>query len=170
MKIRARKFKSRSGISTVEFALLLPLLAVLLLAIVEFSLALYDKAVIVNASREGARLAASFRIHSDGSPDAVTTDEVKTKVGNCTTNLVCFRVSDHPENTLATKVEYRTPPEESFKAWPNSASHERGEDLKVTVTYKYYFLVLSGLGKVLSEDSLPDYMTLEAVTIMRAEW
>jgi Flp pilus assembly protein TadG len=43
------------GAAVVEFALLLPVLLVLLLGTLEGSLALYDKAVITNASREGAR-------------------------------------------------------------------------------------------------------------------
>ncbi|MCE2783019.1 TadE/TadG family type IV pilus assembly protein [Limnohabitans sp.] len=43
------------GVAVVEFALILPILLVLLVGIVDVSLALYDKAVITNASREGAR-------------------------------------------------------------------------------------------------------------------
>jgi Flp pilus assembly protein TadG len=43
------------GAATVEFALLLPLLLLLLIGSIDMSLALYDKAVITNASREGAR-------------------------------------------------------------------------------------------------------------------
>lgn len=43
------------GASAVEFALILPLLLLLVFGIIETSLALYDKAVITNASREAAR-------------------------------------------------------------------------------------------------------------------
>jgi Flp pilus assembly protein TadG len=39
----------------VEFALILPILLLLLVGTIDASLALYDKAVITNASREGAR-------------------------------------------------------------------------------------------------------------------
>ena len=49
------------GASMIEFALVLPLLLLLVFGIVEFSVALYDKAVITNASREGARKGVIFR-------------------------------------------------------------------------------------------------------------
>ena len=43
------------GAAAVEFALLLPVLALILFGIIEFGLLLYDQQVITNASREGAR-------------------------------------------------------------------------------------------------------------------
>jgi Flp pilus assembly protein TadG len=43
------------GAAVVEFALILPILLALLVGGIDMSLALYDKAVITNASREGAR-------------------------------------------------------------------------------------------------------------------
>ncbi|MEY3216628.1 MAG: hypothetical protein RLZZ280_1005 [Pseudomonadota bacterium] len=47
--------QAQGGAAAVEFALILPILLVLLLGTIEGSLAMYDKAVITNASREGAR-------------------------------------------------------------------------------------------------------------------
>ena len=44
------------GTAAVEFALLLPLLVLLLFGIVEFGLALYRQQVLATASREGARV------------------------------------------------------------------------------------------------------------------
>ena len=44
----------------VEFALVAPLLFVLLFGIIESCLILYDQAFITNASREGARYAAMY--------------------------------------------------------------------------------------------------------------
>ncbi|MBU0517106.1 MAG: pilus assembly protein [Proteobacteria bacterium] len=43
------------GVAAVEFALILPLLLILMFGIVEFGLAWYSKQVVTNASREGAR-------------------------------------------------------------------------------------------------------------------
>lgn len=43
------------GVAAVEFALILPILLALLVGGIDASLAFYDKAVITNASREGAR-------------------------------------------------------------------------------------------------------------------
>ncbi len=49
------------GVVAVEFALILPLLLILLLGMVEVSLMLYDQAIITNASREGARAGIVLR-------------------------------------------------------------------------------------------------------------
>jgi Flp pilus assembly protein TadG len=47
--------KREEGAAAVEFALVLPLLVIILFGIIEFGFALYNKEVITNASREGAR-------------------------------------------------------------------------------------------------------------------
>ena len=45
----------QKGAVAVEFALILPVLVLLLFGIVEFSLLMYNKQILTNASREGAR-------------------------------------------------------------------------------------------------------------------
>ena len=52
---RATPPHHQRGAAVVEFALILPILLILLVGTIDASLALYDKAVITNASREGAR-------------------------------------------------------------------------------------------------------------------
>jgi len=52
---KARMPQGQRGAAVVEFALILPILLLLLVGTIDASLALYDKAVITNASREGAR-------------------------------------------------------------------------------------------------------------------
>jgi len=52
---RAISPQNQRGAAVVEFALILPILLLLLVGTIDASLALYDKAVITNASREGAR-------------------------------------------------------------------------------------------------------------------
>jgi Flp pilus assembly protein TadG len=49
------KLKREDGAVAVEFALVLPILIVLVFGIIEFGFALYNKEVITNASREAAR-------------------------------------------------------------------------------------------------------------------
>ena len=51
-----KRLRSESGASAVEFALLLPVLMMVLFGIIEFGMALYRQAILTNASREGARL------------------------------------------------------------------------------------------------------------------
>ena len=56
-----RKSSSQKGASLVEFALVLPLLMLILLGMIEFGLLLYNKQVITNASREGAGQESSHK-------------------------------------------------------------------------------------------------------------
>jgi len=57
----ALKRGDKKGASAVEFAIILPILILILFGIIEFSILFYDKAVITNASRDpgGHRLPLS---------------------------------------------------------------------------------------------------------------
>src|SRR6266511_1900970 len=82
------KNNRENGVAAVEFALILPHLLVVLFMIIEFSNVLYDKAVITNASREGAR---SGIVMSPARPNA---DAVKAVVTTyCESNLISFGTS-----------------------------------------------------------------------------
>lgn len=50
-----RRLRGQQGSATVEFALALPLLMVMLFGAVEFGLALHRQQILTDASREGAR-------------------------------------------------------------------------------------------------------------------
>jgi len=59
MRIRRHKIiKSEKGASAVEFALILPILIILVFGIVEFGIAFNNYITITHAAREGARIAA----------------------------------------------------------------------------------------------------------------
>ena len=101
---------SQRGTATVEFGLLLPVLLLIVSGILEFGLALYDKAVITNASREGARAGIVLRV------PAVTPTEITTRVTNYTGTAllslgapspvtVDFPVQANPAH-LAVRVSY----------------------------------------------------------------
>ena len=47
--------QNEDGVAAVEFALILPVLLVLVFGIINYGILLYDQAVITNAAREGAR-------------------------------------------------------------------------------------------------------------------
>ena len=57
----ALKLGSNRGQAIIEFAFVLPLLCIMILGIIEFGVLFYDKAVVTNASREGARAAIAFQ-------------------------------------------------------------------------------------------------------------
>ena len=110
-RIRLRKYRyAQKGVATVEFGLLLPMLLLIVSGIIEFGLALYDKAVIINASREGARTGIVLRV------PAVTHAEITARVNNYTDSAllglgapslitVDFPVQSNPAY-LAVRVSY----------------------------------------------------------------
>src|SRR5262245_62006632 len=60
-RIRTKKMKSprnQRGVAMVEFAMLLPLLTVLLIGILDFGLILREHQLLQNAAREGARFSS----------------------------------------------------------------------------------------------------------------
>lgn len=119
------KPKTQSGQSAVEFALVLPLLLILLMGIMEFGLVLYDKAVITNAAREGARAGIVYLDPSNWKTDS----DITTVVNNyCKAYLVTFS-SNNP--VIACQRTGTSP-------------YTNNNTLTVTVTYNYGWLVLPG--------------------------
>lgn len=59
--LKTRNIHSDTGSSVIEFALVLPILLLILFGIINFGVLLYNQSVITNAAREGARWGA---IHS----------------------------------------------------------------------------------------------------------
>ncbi len=116
--------RGQRGAAAIEFAIVLPILVLVLFGTVEFGLLLYDQQVITNASREGARfgiVAASPR---------KTPEEIAGVVTSyCGEHLITFG--------------------DDATAGPNvnvTPGTTRGTDLTVLVTYNYDFLVLTNLG------------------------
>lgn len=113
------------GAAAVEFAIILPLLILLIFGTIEFSLLLFNKQVITNAAREGARKAI---IAQD---PRVTDSKIKEVILNYTQNqLITFG-----DTTSALADPTISREGTSF-----------GDNVSVTVTYTYSFLVLANLG------------------------
>jgi Flp pilus assembly protein TadG len=128
------------GVAAVEFALILPLLLLILFMIVEFSIALYDKAVVTNASREGARSGIVM-----GTPRPTAGAIIATVNNYCLSNLISFGLSA-PSTTVS------------------AACVNPGDLLTVHVTYTYNFLVLPNF-----VGGLTGGLTLTGNTVMRCE-
>ena len=144
--------RNQRGAAAIEFAILLSVLVVLLFGIIEFSILLYDKAVITNASREGARAGIVFVDPDTGSrlDQAQIASVVNTY---CANHLITF--GGDPQNpTVANTVTVPA----------NASGVTAGAPLTVTVTYNYGFLVLPNfIGK------LAGGINLTAQTVMRYE-
>jgi Flp pilus assembly protein TadG len=117
------------GSAAVEFALLLPVLVLLIFGIIEFGVLLYDQQVITNASREGAR----YGIRDNGGI-YYNYWQIQTVVDNyINTRLISFGF--WPAWPIVTT------PNGTCTAFGNPAN-----GLQVSVAYQYTFLVLGNFG------------------------
>jgi Flp pilus assembly protein TadG len=115
--------ENQKGASAVEFAILLPVLVLLLFGTVEFGLLLYNQQVITNACREGARAGIVYR-----SPRATDSEICAVASSYTGGHLVTFGTANAPGCAIVRTGN-------TFQS-----------DLTVDVTYDYGFLVLSNLG------------------------
>ena len=89
------KTRRSRGMAAVELALVLPLFLVMVFGMVEFSLMLYDKAVITNASREAARAGIV------ASSPKLTIGQIQTVATNyCSTSLISLGAAAVPTVTV----------------------------------------------------------------------
>jgi hypothetical protein len=162
--------KDQKGAAIVEFALILPLLLILLFGIIEFSLLLYNKAMITNASREGARYGIVYE--TGPGPDGIlgngddtfhpNTADIKNRVKNYASNfLITFGSDTLDDNSIGVCVDVVGVCDSTVNHFPENASS--GAELTVNATYLYDFLVFPRL------TALSNIQTLEAVTKMRFE-
>ncbi len=149
---------SEKGVSAVEFALIAPLLFVLTFGIIEFALLLFDKAVVTNASREGARAAIVYNEDDEGDHAPLTVAEIQEIVTNYANNyLVNLGVPGGTNLTSKdiTVVYTQNPP-------------VSGDDVTVTVTYPYDFLIFPDLTTLLG-GTFDGTINLVGTTLMRME-
>ena len=136
------------GSELVEFAIAAWLLFLLLFGIIEFSVALFDKATITNAAREGARHGILFRPEPRdlGAEDAAIEDVVNNYAA-------AYLISLGGPAQMVIDIER-----------PGGGTFSVGDDLIVTVTYPYQFLVIPGFIA-----GLGGGINLSSTAVMRAE-
>lgn len=146
---------SRNGSTTVEFALVLPVLMVLLFGIVEFGLIFKDVLAINQAAREGARAAAV------GS----TTTTISARATASATTLTTANIT--------TTSSYRTYTSGTWSAWTtltnsgNSNAAPSGAQVKVALSYPHT-LVTGGLFSRIADPN-SNRITLTTSMVMRRE-
>jgi hypothetical protein len=161
-------FFNQKGTTVVEFAIVLSLLLTLIFGITEFGLVIFNRQVITNAAREGARYGIVARL------ERRLNDEIKEFVVDYAKNhLVTFGddvltaddvdidpIDDNPSDGgldadhRCVVFEYKVEDEEGV-------IHNHRCDLEVTVNYEYKFLFLSNLGI--------GPIDLQATSVMRME-
>lgn len=147
-KRQRASLRRQQGSETVEFAISATLLFLLLFGIIEFSVALYDKATLTNASREGARTGILFR--PENPRDTVSEDAMIEQV-----------IRDYAEQYL---ISLGGPAEMDISITRSDPDMSPGSDVVVTVDYPYQFLLLPGF-----VGTLGGVLELSATTTMRAE-
>lgn len=118
-----------AGVAAIEFALVLPVLVLLLSGIINFGVMMYDQSVITNAAREGARWAS---IHSSatatcsssfttcGAATSNPTDPCQVACSYASGNLITF---GSPSNL---QVRFTTP-----------GTYNSGDAMTVIMSYPY---------------------------------
>jgi len=145
-----RFIENEKGTAAVEAAIVLMLLLTLIFGIIEFGLLLFDKQVLTNASREGARAGVVVGLgRSGGQAAEYLAESANVASAFCSTYLVTFG-----SGNLSVTSSF-------LNDVDGSGGPSRGDDLMVSLSYDYDFLFLSALGM--------SPVTLNAVSIMKLE-
>ena len=152
--IKGLKIDNNKGVAAVEFALILIPLILLLFGTIEVGLLVYNKQIITGASREGARAGIVASLDREAQPEGehiTTSRNVATTY--CSDKLITFGDSVDPLKVEATYDDDNDNEDGIINF---------GDDLTVTVSYDYGFLVLGNLGFV------PE-VNLVSTTVMKLE-
>jgi Flp pilus assembly protein TadG len=154
----SKLIRGSSGVAAVEFAIVLPLLILLIAGMMDLGHAFYLKQIVTNASREGARYGILYKTNSDG--DRIPPNSLSPSIqnwvllappnGQCDLNNVL--TGDNPQVTF---------PSDNNTGYTTGAV---GDDLTVEVTCDKYWWILNKLIPTLN-----DHITLTARTTMRVE-
>jgi Flp pilus assembly protein TadG len=147
-----RFLRGGRGQSLVEFAMVLPILTILIFGVIDFSLGLRSYISLTNATREGARYAAvgnvpgSFPTDCDGATDTTT-------IGR-----VCVAMDGLDLDNI----------DSLSVAYPDGESS--GNSVVVSAEYTHEFITpLADLASFFTGGSFPDTLSLETSTDMRLE-
>ena len=148
-----QKSNLKRGQALVEFAFTIMLLVALVISIMDFSILLYDKAILTAASREGARAGVVFRTDPNtGAYNPVTQAEIQTIVNNYLQSKLFTFGGSSTATTTATPGSGLPP-----------SQGGTGQQLDVLVTFQYTFLALPRF------QGWNNTINLSALTTMRYE-
>lgn len=149
--VMQKKLKREAGAAAAEFAVILPLLILILFGMVEFGILCYNKQVLTNASREGARAGIVIEVPKKTTADInqIIKDYCNNPDGAGNQDPLLINFSGLNNLIDDSNIDI------------TGAQGLFGTDLAVTVNYTYSFFVLSNLGF--------DPLDLTATTVMRHE-
>jgi Flp pilus assembly protein TadG len=127
-----RRKKNEHGQAVVEFAVILPVLLLILFAILQFGVVFNNYIQVTAAAREGARKAAVSRSLGTAAAETAATSSAKSAAPGLTAGSVSV-------------------------TFPNSPTFVQGSDVTVQVTYPY---AISIIGLVVSSGNLSSSTTM----------
>lgn len=151
------------GAAIVEFALMLPILLVVLVGVIDFGFMVYDKAMVTNAAREAARAGIVLR------NPRLTKVEVEAVATNfCQNKMISLGASNACTVTAVVPGEIKSQAVVPFNA---SATELDKTLLKVSVEYTYHGPIESVIGVlgVLGIAASLDLGTMRSTAVMKYE-
>lgn len=156
------KHTSQKGASLVEFALVLPLLLVILFGIIEFGAVLYNQAVITNASRDASRYAATFYTNP---ANATSTRPQCSDIKNYVVTYVNKYFINFASSSTFNTNNVSCPTGNPYNNYMGYAGYVD----TIRIQYQYDFLVFGNLVGLLTAGTWSPSWTLQAQTSMRDE-
>lgn len=148
--MKTKMMKDQLGAAAIEFALILPLLMLVVFGTIEFGLLLFNQHVVTNASREGARAGIVSRLDRFEVGDAV--DVEQTVFDWLQEHLVTFGADNL---VIDVRIEDENDPGNFYRLDDPIFDPDTGAGdpctgfecpLRIEVSYDYDFLVLSIFG------------------------
>ena len=154
-----RRLDGEQGAVAVEFALILPVLLVLVFGIVDFGHAWYMRHVLQNSCREGARYATRYQ--TDGSGDRLLPSALTPTIQNYILNTT---LKNGDSGLLASNADVHVTP--SGPAYAETViTNLPLKDLTVQVTAKKYWFILNKLVPGITGD----YVEVKVAATMKCE-
>ena len=145
------RIRYENGGALIEFAIVLPIMLLLVGGIIEFGILYYNKQVLTNASREGARAGIVYEENGAGNKILITESDVQLIAQTyCSGRLLTFGGSSLPTTTA-----------------PGVDSLIYPSDLTVTVNFTYTFLMSSLLN--IFGGAFGPTLDISGETVMRME-
>jgi Flp pilus assembly protein TadG len=156
-----RGLRGERGAIAVEFAIILPVLLLLVFGIVDFGHAWFMKQTLQNACREGARYATRYQTKTDGSGDRLLPSALTPSIQNYIL-----------DTALKNAGSSLLPADAGVVVTPSGAGYTETivtnlplEDLTVQVTAKKYWFILNKLVPGITGD----YVNITVAATMKCE-
>ena len=124
--------ENQRGVAAVEFAIVLPLLLFLFIGITEFGLAYYNKQVLTNAAREGARV---------GIISGTDVDKIKETIKNY---VVFEDENNNKKSRLITFGPNTFLDNQAYKNNITVSNPDADNHRTIKVEFSYTYLILQG--------------------------